>query len=237
MSTFAKPLPSGTPQRFHDDLGYRAFPYRFRRIGSPFAFLNDVGIVPILEFLYKGNLLIDVAQELDVPLTTLQAWISNEGHQSAIDVAEEESAEGYLALGYRKLREANNDFDLKKSKEMIKHAQFMAPRKDRKVYGGASEADIERASVKYVFNIGAGVPAAQAKDLIASVVATQPAPTVPSLTISTDGIVQRDQPIGVLFGSLAHLEETMPLQHIEEPTADNPERGPFYDAPEVPTDG
>jgi hypothetical protein len=149
---------ASVPERFDDSLAARIFPHRFRRVGNPYAFLNDVGIVPILEYIYKGNLLIDVAEVLNVSFTILTTWVENEGHGDAIEEAQKVSAEGYLAEGYRRLRDATNDFELKRAKEMINHARFMASKKDKGQYGSNEQTGAaDKAGVSYVFNIAGNV--------------------------------------------------------------------------------
>lgn len=149
---------ASVPERFDDSLAARIFPHRFRRVGNPYAFLNDVGIVPMLEYIYKGNLLIDVAEALNVSFTILTTWAENEQHMEAIEEAEKISAEGYLAEGQRRLREATNDFELKRAKEMINHARFMASKKDKARYGNNEQMGVgDKAGVSYVFNIGGNV--------------------------------------------------------------------------------
>ena len=138
---------------YTDDLKHRAFPHRFRKVGNPYAFLNDVGIIPILEYIYKGNLLIDVAEELNVSYTVLQRWAEEENHADAIDEAQRISAEGYLADGLRRLRTASNEFELKRAKEMIAHARFMASKKDKHQYGGTEQQGAVSVGVQYTFNI------------------------------------------------------------------------------------
>lgn len=169
---------SAVPERFDDNLAARIFPHRFRRVGNPYAFLNDVGIVPILEFIYKGNLLIDVAEALNVSYTILQTWAENEGHEAAIEEAQRISAEGYLAEGLKRLKRAQTDFELKQAKEMIAHARFMASKKDKTQYGSTEQTGVEKAGVSYVFNI-AGSVAVQAPATAtpqAQVIEHEPAP-------------------------------------------------------------
>lgn len=209
------PAPNLPPvQRFDDDLAARIFPMRFRRIGSPYAFLNEVGIVPILEYIYKGNLLIDVAEVLNVSMTVLTTWVENENHSAAIEEAEKLSAEGYLAEGMRRLRCAENTFELKRAQEMIKHAQFMASKKNKKVYGAVTEQQAG-AGVSYVFNINGNISAPQEiKDVIATVEKViEDVPQV-RLDLSHLLIPDPDMPIGMLLG-----DESLDI-------------GPFYDAQE-----
>ena len=150
------------PERYDDSLAARVFPHRFRRVGNPYAFLNDIGIVPILEYIYKGNLLIDVAEALNVSYTVLQAWVEQEGYDEKIQEAQKISAEGYLAEGLRRLRQAKNEFELKRAKEMVAHARFKASKKDKTTYGSTEQTGVEKAGVSYVFNIGGNVITHQA---------------------------------------------------------------------------
>lgn len=145
--------PAQMPTAFDDDLAHRCFPHRFRRIGSPFAYLNDVGIAPILEYIYKGHLLIDVAEAVNVPLLVLREWVQHEGHLERIEEAETISAEGFLAEGMRRMRNAPTEFELRRAKEMVRHAQFMASKKNKPLYGESVKQADTGGGVTYVFNI------------------------------------------------------------------------------------
>jgi hypothetical protein len=143
------------PVSFHDSLVIRARNLRFRGAGSPYDFLSDIGIVPIKEFIYKGSMLIDVAETLNVSVTQLKNWIANEGLESEIEEASISSAEGYIANGERLLKSAENKFQLDKAKAMIEHGRFMASKKDKKTYGNQLEITGGPAQVHYVFAVPA----------------------------------------------------------------------------------
>jgi hypothetical protein len=230
MVTKTTPLPAVT--RFNDDLQHRAFPARFRNVGNPYAFLNDVGIVPVLEYIYKGNLLIDAAAELNVSYTILQNWVENEGHEAAIDEAQRISAEGYLAEGLRRLRNAPNEFELKRAKEMVAHARFMASKKDKGQYGGTEQQADNRAGVSYIFNIGGPSPAPN----------TPPAAAKPAIDSTHQRLEPENLPVVTFqipapapdvaehlraFGVTKAFDEL--FAPVAEPTADSPEIGPFHD--------
>lgn len=142
------------PVDFTDNLVARCFPHKYRRIGTPFDYLDDIGIEAICEFICKGHLLIDVAEATNVPLATLNKWAVARNHLDNLHEAEKKSAEGFLAEGQKRLRLARTDFELKKAKEMIRSAQFMAEKKDRATYGNQKEGK-KAARTTYVFNIGA----------------------------------------------------------------------------------
>lgn len=244
------------PAYFDDDLAQRCFPHRFRRVGSPYAFLSDVGIDAIVEYISKGHLLIDVAEVVNVPLMTLREWVQNEGHLEAVDEAETLSAEGYLAEGMRKLRYAKCDFELKRAKEMIRNAQYMAGKKNKPIYGEQVNKEAT-APVTYIFNVpGAGaLPKFAGQVIDATTNHTGPvAPTEPkrvSLDLGTAfGI--RPAPTAaqeaedadfnpVTDAMLAHLLDDAPEDAAQEPTlvlvadrpanptADEPDIGPFFD--------
>lgn len=234
------------PEFYKDDLTKRIFPMRFRRIGNPYAFLNDVGIIPVLEYIYKGNLLIDVAEAVNVSYTVLSAWVEQEGHGPAIEEAEQISAEGYLAEGHRRLREAETAFELSKAKEMVKQAQFMASKKNKRRYG-TSEVGQQGAGVSYVFNIGGDISAPAMKTVEHILHQTLPEDTAP-VTLALD--FNDSTPIGAIdFGlSLAELDKPDQIRRNEAmrkklvdmshlaATPDEPDIGPFYDGQE-PTDG
>ncbi len=146
-----------SPEYFDDSLKHRTLPYKWRRVGNPFRFLQDVGILAMLEFIYKGNTIVDVAQELNIGVALLSTWLENEGHLPAVEEAEKVSAEGYLAEGHKLLRCAASEFELKKAKEMISHARFMASKKDRSKYG-SDDKSVPGAGVTFVINMGENKP-------------------------------------------------------------------------------
>lgn len=203
-------------------------------MGNPYAFLNDIGIVPVLEYLYKGNLLIDVASVLNVSYTILQNWVEHEGHEAAIDEAQRISAEGYLAEGLRRLRTAPNEFELKRAKEMVAHARFMASKKDKGQYGGTEQQNNAGGGVSYVFNIGQQ-PAAPnspppAKALDATYKLLEP-DTLPVVTFTLPVAAPAPSPDVEqhlkAFGVTKAFDEL--FAPMAEPTAEAPDVGPFYD--------
>lgn len=149
--------PAKMPSHFADDLAQRCFPYRFRKVGSPYAYLNEVGIYAIVEYISKGHLLIDVAEAVNVPLQVLRTWVEQEGHVGQIEEAETLSADGYLAEGMKRIRNAQTEFELRRAEKMVRHAQFMASKKNKPVYG-EQIAKQASAPVQYIFNIP-GTPA------------------------------------------------------------------------------
>lgn len=222
------------PEVYKDDLAKRIFPMRFRRIGNPYAFLNEVGITPILEFMYKGNLLIDVAEALNVSLTILSTWVEEEGHGPAVEEAEQLSAEGYLAEGHRKLRESTTTFELSKAREMVKQAQFMASKKNKRTYG-TSDTQQQGAGVSYVFNIGGDVSAPTLKAVEAIVAHTQQDNDTP-LVLDTMAQIESDTPIGAIDFAVTKRyplpdRPLVNMTHLEN-TPDEPDIGPFYDEDE-----
>ena len=136
---------------FDDSLALRAKYLRFRGVGSHFDFLTDVGIVPIKEFIYKGCMLIDVAELLNVSVTNLKTWITENNYDGEIEEASVFSAEGYLSNGEKLLKVATNNFELNKAKAMIEHGRFMASKKDKKTYGTQIEVTGGPAAVHYSF--------------------------------------------------------------------------------------
>lgn len=141
---------------FNDSLETRAFQARFRGIGNPFHFLDDIGIIPIKEFIFRGATLIDLAEEINLPVTTIKRWIDENGFQADIEEAAVVSAEGYIARGEKLLKEATNDFALKKAKAIIEHGRFMASKKDKKGYGNTVQLGEGPANVTYQFIVGEG---------------------------------------------------------------------------------
>lgn len=156
MNSIATQQPA--PTTFNDSLALRARNLRFRGVGNPYAFLDGIGIVPIKEFLYRGANIIDLADALNLPISTLHLWIDNNNYGPEIEEASVISAEGYIRQGEVMLKNATNKFDLDKSKAMLEHGRFMASKKNKRVYGNANDIGSGQASVSYTFNIGAAAP-------------------------------------------------------------------------------
>lgn len=161
------------PTVFEDSLALRARSVRFRGVGNPYAFLDEIGITPIKEFLFRGANIIDVADTLNVPLTWLHNWIDNNNYGPDIEEASVISAEGYIHQGERMLKTAQNKFDLDKAKYMLEHGRFMASKKNKKVYGNTQDVAAGPAGVTYIFNIEGGNPA-DAPTLAAKAIAKTP---------------------------------------------------------------
>lgn len=213
--------PAPLPHMFAEDLGKRCFPHKFRLIGSPYDYLNAIGIVPILEFIYKGNLLIDAARETNVPFTNLRRWIEGEGHFEAVEEAETTSAEGWLSKGQAMVLAAPTEFELRRAKEVVRHAQFMATKKNKRVYGEQVEKK-KTAAVHYTFNISGPE---QAQQIIPAVIEAdsqrierENAPT-PQVAVDLKALYRPD--------SVPRLVAPRPTK----PTYNNPDIGPFYEDP------
>lgn len=143
---------------FNDSLELRARNLRFRGVGNPYAFLDELGIIPIKEFLYRGATIIELAEALNLPLHTIHVWIEQNNYQPDIEEASVISAEGYLWRGQTLLNQAENKFQLDKAKLMLEHGRFMASKKNKKVYGNTQDVGSGAASVTYVFNVGEAPP-------------------------------------------------------------------------------
>jgi len=146
---------SAQPTRFNDSLVVRGKQAGRHRIGSPYTHLNNVGIVAVLERLYHGANLVDVASELDVSVTVLRQWLDAEKHWDKVNDATTLSAEGYLSKGQQLLATATDKFELDKAKAMIEHARWMAAKLDKAMYGTTEKA-AAATTVSYVFNMGDG---------------------------------------------------------------------------------
>lgn len=241
------------PVSFDEDLAYRSFPQRYRRVGSPFEYLDSIGIAPIVEYIVKGHLLVDVAEATDVPFVVLQDWVKQSDYTQLIDEAQVCSAEGMLAEGMRGLRTARTDFELKRANSIVKHAQYMAEKKNRPVYGQAANA-APHSPITYVFNVGntheaqtlahkvIEHEAARAQE-IQERMAEQAAPNEPATVTFDFGMpppfARADaetvrQRVGALL-DLKHLESIEKDQPIliadrpANPTPAQPDIGPFFE--------
>lgn len=142
------------PQSFNDSLTIRARNIRYRNIGSPFTFLDEVGLIPIKEFLFRGNNIIELADTLNLPLSYIHKWIDDNGFAAEIEEASVISAEGYIYRGQKALEDAFDKFTLDKARAMLEHGRFMAAKKDKKQYGTTAETGAGNGGVTYVFNMG-----------------------------------------------------------------------------------
>lgn len=248
--TTAITKPSPQPVSFDEDLAYRSFPQRYRRVGSPFEYLDSIGIAPIVEFIVKGHLLVDVAEATDVPFVVLQDWVKANDYTTLIDEAQVCSAEGMLAEGMRGLRTARTDFELKRANAIVKHAQYMAEKKNRPVYGQAANA-APHSPITYVFNVGTTHEAqtlahrvieheAQKQRELEDRTAEQAAPDEPT-TVSFDfGLPPPDLPApSTKATNLSHLKDAtndapiLVADRPAKPTPVSPDIGPFFE-PETP---
>lgn len=228
--TTAKPI-ANIPTRFDENLILRCFPVKFRRIGDPYGYLDEVGIEPILEFIYKGNLLIDVARATDVPLLRLRRWVEDRGYFAQVEDAETQSADGYLARAREAMENAPTEFELRRAKEMIKFAQFMAENKNKHVYGGGVGKQ-KNAPVKYEFHIGVAANPDTAAAVASAVIdgesrrIEKEAASNKQVTLSLAELFP-----GIKEQQLEDIKPTLVAPRPVTPTAETPDVGPFYDDP------
>lgn len=233
----ALPKPQQTSAvAFDEDLERRCFPHKFRKIGDPFGYLDSIGIEPILEFIYKGNLLIDVAQATNVPLIRIRRWVEEKGHFSQVEDAETQSADGYLAFARHALKTAPNDFELRRAKELMRHAQFMAENKNKHVYGGGVGKQ-KNAPVHYQFIIG---NAEDAPEVVEKVLEGESRRISEETAANNTGTAPPTVDLQELFGPVPDYLQTPEEPTIKPvlthrrpvtPTAKQPDVGPFYDDP------
>lgn len=127
---------------------------RFRGIGNPYAFLDEIGITPLKEFIYRGATILDLAELINLPVTTIRTWIDKKGYEPDFEEASTLSAEGYIRQGELLLKTAANKFELDKAKAMIEHGRWMASKKDKRTYGTQVGELGSGAGVTYVFQVG-----------------------------------------------------------------------------------
>lgn len=127
---------------------------RFRGIGNPYAFLDEIGITPLKEFIYRGATILDLAELINLPVTTLRTWIDKKGYEPEFEEASTLSAEGYIRQGELLLKTAANKFELDKAKAMIEHGRWMASKKDKRTYGTQVSELGSTGGVTYVFQVG-----------------------------------------------------------------------------------
>lgn len=220
VAPYKAPAPTG----FDDNLKVRAFPHRFRRIGSPFAYLNDIGIEAILEYIIKGHLLVEVAEATNVPFRRLQEWVVNEGYMQLVDEAETQSAEGVMSQARKAIREAPTDFELRRAKLMLAHAEWMATKKNKTIYGENKTDKGGGGGVTYEFHInGVTNVAATTSDIIEATAVRHTdliAGFDPSRMLAT---------LPVLDDPTAELEPVLVAERPLVPTPEQPDIGPFFD--------
>lgn len=142
------------PIFYKDSLEARAAPTRYRNIGNPYAFLTGLGVDAILEEIYKGRNIVDVAKTLNISITILLNWLENEGHMERVEKATKFSAEGYISEATQLLREARNDFELKKADKIATHGRFLASKLNRQVYGQEKPESAPAAGVTFIMHMG-----------------------------------------------------------------------------------
>lgn len=237
--------PAEVTTAFDDDLVYRCFPHKFRMIGDPSGYLSAVGIQPMLEFIYKGHLLIDVASATNVPLTALRRWVEDNQYGPQVEEAETQSAEGYLARAHNHIRNAKTEFELRRGRELMKHAEFMAEKKNKPIYGEGVQKGTGNV-VNYKFVIGA-LPPAAIPPVIEGIVNRLPMDGAGYMEDSAPAHLQFDylhsqQPIGQMDFGLTPAdprlepvvlpsEPTLVQGRPVRPTFTQPDVGPFYADP------
>jgi hypothetical protein len=210
-------MSSPTPLLYEDSLTARANVHKRGRIGNPYAFLNSVGINPILERIYKAANIVDIAEELNISITILLNWLENEGHMQRVEEATKLSAEGYLSEAAKALRTAKTDFELKKADKLANHGRFMASKLDKSKYGADNKVLGNTAGVTFIMHMGDRAP----KHI--SMAAAQNTPPPPEL-----GFIKGDYKLlpaseeEAYFNTPAHV---LPPDDI----------GPFEDVPFEPT--
>lgn len=127
---------------------------RFRGVGNPYHFLDEIGIVPLKEFIYRGATILDLAELINLPVTILRQWIEEKGYEADFDEASTLSAEGYIRRGETLLESATNKFELDRAKAMIEHGRWMAAKKDKRTYGNQPGDFGTGAGVTYIFQVG-----------------------------------------------------------------------------------
>lgn len=142
------------PTFFTDSLKARANVSAFRRIGSPYAFLSSIGIEPILEAIHKGANVVDIAQELNVPVIVVHRWLEENNYLVEVEKAIKMSADGYLAAGQKLMETAETEFELRKAKELLNHSRWLAANLNKPKYSTAAQNQATPGGVTYVFNIG-----------------------------------------------------------------------------------
>lgn len=213
--------PAPMPVTYDESLIARCFPHKFRRIGDPSSYLDAVGIHAMVEFICKGYLLIDVAEATDVPLMTLRHWIETRGHYEAINEAETLSAEGYLAEGMKRMRNAQTEFELRRAKEMVKQAQFMAGKKNKPLYGESVKLGSGEA-VQFIFNVGNRKEAVNlAEDMAGRIIEGTATNVTKSVSVDLDAAFTPPP-----------MKLVLVADRPDVPTASAPDIGPFFD--EVP---
>lgn len=208
-----------------DALTRRCFPHRYRKTCAPFEYLDSIGIGPIMEYIIKGRLRIDVSEATDVPFATLCSWLAHNNYLDQVEEAEMYSAEGYLAMAQKLLRDAETDFDMRKARAMISHAEYMAERKNKEKYG-TPKAGTQIGSVVY-YNINlAGTPKKTAADVIEGTVAeTAPAalqglpapdPLPSPLPAPADALAAQRDAFPVPPAALPSLDASPSVRHLAQ---------------------
>lgn len=209
------------PTAYDENLLIRCFPHKFRKVGDPYSYLDAIGVHAMVEFICKGYLLIDVAEATDVPLMTLRHWIEMRGYFDVIGEAETLSAEGYLAEGMKRIRNAPTEFELRRAQAMVKQAQFMAAKKNKPLYGDSVKLGAGE-QVQFIFNVGNRTEAVNLAENMADRIIEGTATKEPK-SVSVDLKAALTPP---------PMKLVLVADRPEQPTAATPDIGPFFD--EVP---
>jgi hypothetical protein len=168
-----------------------------------------VGITPILEAIYKGYNIVDVAKQINVSVTILLTWLDNEGLMQKVEDATKFSAEGYLSEASTLLREAQTEFQLKKAKEIASHGRFMASKLDKPKYGNDNTKLGNATGLTFIMHMGAGTAAIQA-------------------TMAPEAHV-RPAELQAIDGTFSIIPKPTPTQAVEPEAI-----GPFEEEPFIP---
>lgn len=207
-------MPSSSPVLFKDRLSDRAAPNGQMRIGNPYAWLNTIGIAPILEELCRGNNIVDVASTLNVSITVLTNWVEQEGYSVQVDKAITFSAEGYVSQARKLIKAADNDFQLRKATLLTRHSEFMASKVNKPKFGGEM-SKAPSGGVTFIMHMGD-----ETRQVTARVVDNS-APIAP---------MPKEIQNNVLEGTYA----ITPSWSINEEAAEPDEVGPFEPEPFIP---
>jgi len=205
---------AAAPVLYSDSIQARAAPNRYRQIGSPYAFLNAIGIDAVLEEVYKGSNIVDVAQRINISIGVFLAWLHEEGHIQRFEDATKMSAEGYLSEAGRLLRNAQNDFELKKATKIADHGRFLASKLDKQRYGQDNTKLGNATGVTFVMHIGGHTQSIQTM-------------------VEPDHVIRHTPPeIRTIEGTFAILPN--PTTPTPEGVLEPEDIGPFEDAPFIP---
>ena len=137
----------------------RAYPSYEERKLNPVAYLEEVGIEKVGEFVQFGFTSIQIAAALGVSTFVLRKWITNNPeYGKELEIAKSFAAEEYVQQADDELKQASDAFELSKASERAKHRRWRAERIDKDQFGSTQNKDRGITDNAFIFNFNMPLP-------------------------------------------------------------------------------